>query len=139
MAFTQKFREQHDELLVKAGLIGNALDVEKLKEDGGPMRSLLSDLLGKLKIHLAVEDKALYPQLKNCGNHEVVAISIQYQEDMGGIAEFVAKYSKNWPSGMAISENAQAFIDETNQLLSALGTRIQKENDYLYKLADECL
>jgi len=113
--------------------------LEKLKEDGAPMRSLLSELLGKLKIHLAVEDKALYPQLKKCGNHEVVAISIQYQTDMGGIAEFVAKYSKNWASGMAISENPQAFIDETNQLLSALSTRINKENNYLYKLADDCL
>lgn len=139
MAYTQKFRDQHDDLLERAGEISKKLNEEALSKDASQIRDLLSGLLGKLKIHLAVEDKALYPQLKNCGNHEVAAISIQYQEEMGGIAEFVSNYSKHWPSAYAISENAKGFIDETNQLISALSTRIQKENDYLYKLADDCL
>ncbi len=58
---------------------------------------------------------------------------------MGGIAEFVANYSKKWPSAYAISDDSKGFIEETNQLISALGNRIKKENDYLYKLADDCL
>lgn len=139
MAYTKKFRDQHDELLEKAGEISKLLNEETLSKDATAMRDLLSGLLGKLKMHLAVEDKALYPQLKNCGNHEVAAISIQYQEEMGGIGEFVANYSKHWPSAYAISDDAKGFIDETNQLISALATRIKKENDYLYKLADDCL
>ncbi len=68
-----------------------------------------------------------------------MAISIQYQEEMGGIADFVTNYSKKWPSAYAISDDVKGFIDETNQLISALAKRIRKENDYLYKLADDCL
>ncbi len=139
MAYTQKFRDQHDELLKKAGELGKLLNEDALTKDATAARDVLSGLLGKLKIHLAVEDKALYPKLKNCGNHEVVAIAIQYQEEMGGIAEFVANYSKKWPSAYAISDDAKLFIEETNQLVSALATRIKKENNYLYKLADDCL
>ena len=139
MSYTQKFRNQHDELLEKVGELAKLLNEKKLTSDATAARDVLSGLLGELKIHLAVEDKALYPQLKNCGNHEVVAISIQYQEEMGGIAEFVANNSKKWPSAYAIPDDSKGFIEETNQLISALGNRIKKENDYLYKLADDCL
>ncbi len=139
MAYTQKFRDQHDDLLERAGEIGKYLNEEALGKDASLMRDMLSGMLGKLKIHLAVEDKALYPQLKDCGNHEVAAIAMQYQNEMGGIGEFVANYSRNWPSALAISDDPKAFIDETNKLISALAGRIKKENDYLYKLADDCL
>ncbi len=139
MGYTQKFRDQHDELLEKAGELSKLLDDEKLTNDATAARDVLSSLLGKLKIHLAVEDKALYPKLKNLGNPEIAAIATQYQEEMGGIAEFVSNYSKKWPSAYAISDNAKLFIEETKQLISALGTRIKKENDHLYKLVDDIL
>jgi len=139
MAYTEKFREQHDKLLEKAGEISKHLDEDVLAKDAKVMRDMLSGLLGNLKIHLAVEDKALYPKLKNSGNPEIVAVAIQYQEEMGGIAESVNNYSKKWPSAYAISDNAKLFIEETKQLISALGTRIKKENEYLYKLADDFL
>jgi len=136
MAYTQKFRDQHTDLLGKAAEIGRNLNEDTLKKDASLVRDLLSGLLGKLKIHLAVEDKALYPQLKACGNQEVAAVATQYQKEMGGIGEFVATYSKNWPSRIAISDNPQAFIKETNQLIAALAERIEKENNHLYNLAD---
>ncbi len=139
MAYTKKFRDQHDDLVERAMAISKLLNEEKLTQDATEIRDMLSGLLGKLKIHLAVEDKALYPQLKACGNHEVVAIALQYEKEMGGIGEFVANYSKKWGSALAIQENAKGFIDETHQLINALSSRIKKENDYLYKLADDCL
>ncbi len=139
MAYTQKFRDQHDKLLEKAGEISKHLDEDALTKDAKVIRDMLSGLLGNLKIHLAVEDKALYPKLKNSGNPELAAVAIQYETEMGGIAEFVANYSKKWPSAYAISDDAKGFIEETKQLISALGTRIRKENDHLYKLADDFL
>ncbi len=139
MVYTQKFRDQHDSLLKKAGEISKHLNEDDLKKDATDIRDMLSGLLGSLKIHLAVEDKALYPKLENSNHPELVALSIQYQKEMGGIAEFVSNYSKKWPGAYAISDDAKTFIEETNQLISALATRIKKENDYLYKLADDCL
>ncbi len=64
MAYTQKFRDQHDDLLEQAGELKNLLNEEELSKNATVARDVLSGLLGKLKIHLAVEDKALYPQLK---------------------------------------------------------------------------
>ncbi len=137
MAYTQKFREQHDDLLNKVELINAELMAEPMSAQS--IVVILSDFLKHLKIHLAGEDKLLYPQLKNCGNFEVVAITIQYQTDMGEIANFVDNYSQKWQNTESILGDLTTFTSETKKLITMLSTRIKKENNYLYTLADDCL
>ncbi len=38
-------------------------NVDALSNDASEVRSLLSKLLGKLNVHLSMEDKTLYPKL----------------------------------------------------------------------------
>ncbi|NIQ08672.1 MAG: hypothetical protein GWO08_01590, partial [Gammaproteobacteria bacterium] len=63
MANTQQFRQQHDDLLTIATKMAESFDVDSLSRDAKEMRALLSELAGKLKVHLAMEDKHLYPKL----------------------------------------------------------------------------
>src|SRR4029453_4097984 len=60
MSFTDKFRQQHDEILA---IVGELNDKLKAKADAQALRSVLSNLAGKLNFHLAMEDKALYPRI----------------------------------------------------------------------------
>ena len=46
-------------------------------------------------------------------------------------------YVKKWSPMGGIESDAQAFIDQTQNLFGALGQRVEKENDELYPLLDK--
>lgn len=137
MSTTQQFRQQHNELLAIATQMSNGFDAGSLAQDAKEMRTLLSELAGKLKVHLAMEDKHLYPKLLSHDNGTVRSTAQQYIDEMGGIAKVFTDYLDRWPHAKAIQENASGFIEETKGLFNALGNRINKENNDLYPLLEE--
>jgi hemerythrin-like domain-containing protein len=137
MAATASFRKQHDELLAVAGEIGKLLDASRLADDAASARTLLSNLAGKLKIHLAMEDKTLYPRLMQDPDPKVSAMAKRFADEMGGIAEVFGGYMERWPTARAIQEAPQRFVTDTQKLFGALSTRIDRENNQLYPLLDQ--
>jgi hemerythrin-like domain-containing protein len=136
MAATDSFRKQHGELLAVAGEIGKTLDPAQLAKDATQARTLLSSLAGKLKVHLAMEDKTLYPRLMQDPDPKVSGLAKRFADEMGGIAEVFGGYMERWPSGRAIQEAPQQFVADTKKLFAALATRIERENNQLYPLLD---
>ena len=135
---TQNFREMHAELVTLAGEIGARLDPAALAADAGPARSLLSTLIGKLTIHLAMEDKSLYPQLKSHPDPEVRASAERFDAEMAAMAPAVLAFGQRWTEA-AIREDAAVFCEETRKLFAVLADRIKRENTQLYDLADRSL
>ena len=137
MTFTEPYRKQHGELLELAGQIGGCLNAEALKVDAGAVSQLLSSLAGKLNVHLAMEDNALYPRLMKSADTEVVATAQQYTEEMGGIKKVFGAYVNQWNNVAAIQTSPDEFITQTKDLFGALAQRIEKENTILYPMADK--
>ena len=136
MANTTSFRDQHERALAVAGQISAQLNPSTLRADAGDVRRLLSQLVGSIKIHLAMEDQSLYPELAGCGDPKVSAVARRFQQEMGGIKGAFEAYVGKWPSAAAIQQNPEAFIADTKNILGALARRIEKENKELYPLAD---
>lgn len=136
MANTHQFRQQHDELLDIATKMAQGFDIGSLNQDAKQMRALLSELAGKLKVHLAMEDKHLYPKLLAHSDENVRNTAQQYIDEMGGIAQVFMEYLDRWPHANAIQENAAGFIEETKGLFNALGNRINQENNNLYPMLE---
>lgn len=137
MSFTETFRRQHNELLQLVKEISNQLSLETLQKDAKEVRSLLSNLSGKISIHLAVEDNSLYPRLLEHESPEIRALAKKYIDEMGNIKEVFSAYSKKWYSTTDIQNNPAEFIKETKNIFEALGKRIDKENNELYDLVDK--
>ena len=137
MGRTDDLRTKHQELLNIAAQISGELDAGKLSEGAKQARSLLSTLAGKLGIHLAVEDKNLYPELLNHKDENVRATAKRFIDEMGDIAEAFKNYVDKWPHSKAIQDNPQDFITETKGIFDALSTRISKEDNELYSLVDK--
>lgn len=137
MSRTDSYRRQHDELLEVVTEISGKLDALQLAKDASEVRALLSKLMGKLKIHLAMEDKSLYPQLLKSLDPAAKKLAQRFIDEMGSIGLVVEKYAANWPSPTAIQKNANGFVSETRKLFEALGKRIVKENNELYKFVDQ--
>lgn len=136
MSRTEKFREQHKELVDMVGLLQPLLSPAKLSKEGALARSLLGQFAAKLNIHLAMEDKALYPQLLQHKDLAVQAKAKAFMDQMGGIKDAFTAYMGKYPSAHAIEAAPTAFISDTEGLIKVLAARIQSEDSDLYALVD---
>ena len=132
MGFTDKFRQQHDEILEMVGELNTKL---KARGDAQDLRGALSNLAGKLNFHLAMEDKALYPRLMKL-DAQANKMAGRFMEEMGGLAEVFSTYNNRWQVS-AIRSDPEGFAAETRKVFTALGKRIARENAELYPLADK--
>ncbi|MBI3206316.1 MAG: hemerythrin domain-containing protein [Myxococcales bacterium] len=136
MSKTKMFRDQHDDLLKAAAKLKAELNADKIGKDAVPAKSALSQLLGKLSVHLAMEDKSLYPQLLKHSDQKVKTTASRFVSEMGAIGKVLADYQKAWPSDVALKQNPRGFVQQTTTILDALAKRIEKENGELYKMVD---
>lgn len=136
MSKTKMFRDQHDDLLKAAAKLKGELNADKIGKDATPAKSALAQLMGKLSVHLAMEDKSLYPQLVKHDDQRVKTTANRFIAEMGAIGKVLADYQKAWPSEAAVRQNPRGFVQQTGTILDALGKRIEKENGELYKLVD---
>ena len=114
------------------------LVASELQRDASDARAMLSMLAGKLTIHLAMEDNALYPRLAAHNNQDVRKLAEKFDREMGGILGAFKQYLGRWPTALAIQADGAGFVDETRQIFAALRTRIAKENAELFPGLDEC-
>ncbi len=137
MSYTKLFRKQHADMLKITTKIMPHLYVDDLLIDASIVRLLLSELLGKLAIHLAMEDKSLYPQIMAHTDERAKNMANKFMEEMGDLGDAVNAYKNKWPSELPIQEEPVEFIAQTKEIFLALENRIERENDELYKMVDE--
>lgn len=136
MSRTSALRRQHDAASKLASQL--LVDIENYRgeEDACVISLELAKLLGLLQIHLAQEDRSLYPSLIASGDERVAAVAHQFVAEMGEFAKGLHSFAKRWPCSRAVSSNFGAFRNETIAVLDALNERILRENEELYPLAD---
>jgi iron-sulfur cluster repair protein YtfE (RIC family) len=135
MAVTEPLRKQHAEIVEAVRAIDAALDPQRLVKNAGEIRNRLSTLIGKLSVHLAMEDKSLYPSLAKHADAKVRDTGVKFAREMAGVTPAVEAFSQKW-SEAEIAKNAAAFCTETKKLFAVLGDRIKRENTELYPLLE---
>ena len=136
MTSTDKFRQQHNELLNLANELQELLDENILVEDGTAARRCLGSFMGRLQMHLAMEDKVLYPELEAHKNPEVATLARRFSAEMKTMPINVVAYNVRWATPSAIKADACGFIEETRAVIKFLTDRIRRENQELYAMAD---
>lgn len=134
---SEAFRQAHQELLQLINTMSTTLVISELQRDAAQARALLSMLGGKLTIHLAMEDEALYPRLANHAKPEIRSHAERFKKEMGGILGVFKQYMTRWPTAEAIQTNTADFIAETEQIFTALRSRIAAEDKDLFPRLDE--
>ena len=136
MSITENLRKQHHELLEIAARLTRELDEHALSRNASTARTTLSQFSGKLKVHLNMEDRSLYPRLIGSESETVRDTARSFIAEIGGIGEAFLKYLDRWPNSSSIQREPKEFIRETRDILSAVAKRIDKENRDLYPLVD---
>ncbi|HEY4118842.1 MAG TPA: hemerythrin domain-containing protein [Byssovorax sp.] len=133
---TAVFRRQHEELAQSVADITALLDAAELAKDASIVSGHLSILSGKLTVHLAMEDKGLYPRLARHASRPVRDLAQRFMSEMGSIHDVFRDYLARWRDPAQIQRQAQSFVEETKGLLAALTQRIAREDNELYPMVD---
>jgi hypothetical protein len=136
MARTDTFRKHHAEIMTIAREINGILGSTIPANSAETIRMQLSRLAGLVNLHLAMEDKALYPALLAHNDATVAATARRFNDEMGSVAAAFVAYIKAWPTAAAISADAVRFTTESKAVFNALSKRIHRENTELYVLLD---
>lgn len=137
MARTDNFRQQHRELAAIVKNIEVKLNPATLPADADEVRKLLSTLAGKLSVHLAMEDKNLYPAMIQSNHAEAKQSAEKFMAEMGTLAGVFKDYTKKWPAPEAIKADPNGFCEQTRTVFKAMDECIQREESILYNLADK--
>ena len=87
---------------------------------------------GMIKLHLAVEQRYLYPAAQACGLATVARLGRQYESEMHGIAGAYLDFAGRWNTPVRLAAEPEAFRSEANTVLHALYQRMRREDRELY-------
>ncbi len=127
----ERFKHQHVEILDGIANL-RKLSHAGIKENAHEIARAIASLSTVVKLHLAIEDRILYPALQNGNNAHLAEMGRAYQEGMKGIASGYIAFSRRWGSASAIAEKAEQFRSEANTVLKTVYARMQKENTEFY-------
>jgi iron-sulfur cluster repair protein YtfE (RIC family) len=135
MARTDNLRQQHASIVKAIETLSGYLTEAKIASDAAGVKTALNVLTGKLGVHLAMEDKVLYPELMKASDPNIKATSEKFAMEMGGIAEAFTAYASKWTENTVRLDPA-GFINETNGIFGVLSKRVGEEESVLYPMAD---
>jgi iron-sulfur cluster repair protein YtfE (RIC family) len=87
MTNTANLERQHQDFFDLISKIAIHKSEQQVKDNASTISLLLSQLSGKLKIHIISEDKFLYPSLKNSTNPTIKTTSQAFYAEMGGLSQ----------------------------------------------------
>ena len=89
---------------------------------------------GKIKIHLSMEDKYLYPELQKRGSEQARKMAIAFQGEMGGLADAFFEYKNQYNTAPKVLQNLGKLQSDRLNIFGKIEKRTQKEEKELYKL-----
>jgi hemerythrin-like domain-containing protein len=131
-----KFKREHVELLSAVTTLRELVQSGVREHAESIFKQLLS-MSSAIKLHLAAEDRVLYPALANATDPLVAQTGRQFQEEMGGLAATYAAFAARWNLTSKIAADPQGFRDDANLIFKALHHRVQRENRELYPLVEQ--
>jgi len=131
---TNNLLRQHQEMLDLTAKICAYQNQLQVKENASTISTLFSQLAGKLKMHLMVEDQFVYPKLTMHSDVQIQKISQNFANEMGDLGKVFGDYKTRYMGANKIADNANLFINDTKNIFAALTKRMDKETQLLYPL-----
>ncbi len=133
---TARFARQHEQLQELSKVLLKTLDTRTLTIDPGPARRALATFVGRLRVHAAMEQEALYPRLLASSDPAVAAKARELFDEVGTLYDRFFSFLDRWSDPEVIKANAEGFCRETMMELHRLSRRLRRENDELYPMVD---
>ncbi len=127
MANLDNYFRQHKEISELINTI-KTMAIKDLIANSKEIATTLNNLSGKLKVHLSMEDRYLYPNLK------AKNIAEKFENEMGNLAKEFLNYKEKYNTYIKITESPINFKNETTKIMKALEDRMSREEKDLYTI-----
>lgn len=128
----KNYIDQHKRIEEEIVAIKSLINTDDYLENAGDIARHISTLAGKLKVHLSMEDKYLYPILQEREDERVKKLADNYQKEMGDLADKFTAYKDLYNTKLKIMQNQSNFKQDTSNILEAIEKRLNKEENELY-------
>lgn len=125
------YRRQHGEIQAAIGTLSNLLRAQDAVSRTFDIRVVLNELSSKVNDHLTLEDRVLYPKLKEHQDARVRAAAAELQGELNGLHTVCDHYFKAWSSVATIAARFPTFRSETRAVLARLQDRMRREDEAL--------
>jgi hemerythrin-like domain-containing protein len=131
-----KFKREHVDLLAAVTALRELVQTG-VKEHADAILGQLVAMSSVIKLHLAAEDRVLYPALVSAADPLVAETGKRFQTEMGDLAQAYTAFVSRWNMASKISHDPEGFRSDANNVFKALHQRVQRENRELYPLAEQ--
>lgn len=131
----QKYQQDHNKILAHISELRKLVH-QGITENADEIANMIVAMSSIIKLHLAKEDRFLYPTLAKSKDPEIAMIGTEFQAEMGGVASTYTVFAHDWSIGKSIADQPEAFRASANMIFKALHIRIQRENVELYPAAE---
>ena len=132
------YHEQHAEILRMVEDLRPLLNKESLQTRmvAKTAHKLLCEIAAKLKEHLAVEDKELYPSLLTHQDAKVRTTAWGFINGQHALRQWTEQYNKKWLKDCDF-QFTDEFLKDTEELLDLLRVRVDREERSLFPRLEE--
>ena len=129
----KSYLDQHEAVKEEIKIIKSLVASGDYEKNGKEIALHISTLAGKIKVHLSMEDKYLYPGLIEKGSEDVKKLANSYQREMGDLAGEFVTYKDKYNTNPRLLQNADSLKSDTEKIFQKIEMRIQREEKELYK------
>ena len=126
-----KFKHQHTDILRRIAAL-RGLAHAGVERNAVAIAEGLIAMSAVIKLHLAVEDQALYPALRRGDDEELARLGQCFQSDMGPIAAAFDAFAHRWNTAQRLRADGQGFRADANDVLRRVYERMQREDREFY-------
>lgn len=126
-----KFKQQHLDILEGIAALRHLSNAGVGRNAAAIARGIIA-MSSTIKLHLAIEDRMLYPALARSADTALAEKGRSFQQEMGSIAQAYAAFAHRWSNAQALTENEAGFKADANIVLRKVRERMLREDSDLY-------
>lgn len=127
----ERFKNQHVDILTRIAALRKLVH-DGIEANAHAIARQVRDLGTVVKLHLAIEDRILYPAVRQSAHPGIAAMGNAYQNEMKGIANEYIRFTNKWSDPQQLAADPESFRAAANQVLKTVYQRMQRENHEFY-------
>ncbi len=127
----ERFKQQHIDILQRIDAL-RSLVRKGIETNAGFIAQQVHELGTVVKLHLAIEDRILYPAAVRAEDAHIAAMAETYQHEMKGIANAYIRFTLKWSDAGKVAAEPDGFRADANTVLKDVYQRMQRENHEFY-------
>jgi len=126
-----KFKHQHVDILRRIAALRELTHTGVARNAEAIAQGLVA-MSAVIKLHLSVEDQALYPALQRGDDAALARLGQRFQVEMGPIAAAFDQFARRWNTAQRLREDEAGFRAAANDVLRRVHERMRHEDRDFY-------